>query len=364
MLSRVLASMWRPNGEPDLSLRRANLAALIQSLTPDEANFLKELMNRDPRSGRDPAAKFPVDIWILIADSLGTRDYVSALAVSRQWRSIWSEDAVARKIAMNNYPALLLSTEEPSKSIRDAIVQCHRLAEAQRHGIYKSVVAAKAQFRDEETFRMHPKCLFPVRHTSLQIQGCGHDPVCPVATQDPDDDRYTRLNPDTFLGCAQIVIRYYASGRIAWQSVFCSHDDAFDHEHNRHVNPIIVDELATRARRLYYPRGPDFPCRWVKLAALGDKFVVALSWPHHGSRTVYVAPAGESGPGYVHHDRIPSSNYSYAIQGRMDTGRCLETLPRDTAACITTCVHIWIQGGHDRLGYQPLVPLECRWCHP
>ncbi|KAK3321167.1 hypothetical protein B0T19DRAFT_260173 [Cercophora scortea] len=251
-----LASQLEALGS-DPQLRKTNLHHLVSSMTHFEVRDLREhLAKVDLRT--DIVARLPVELRVLVASHVDGADIISVLNVSRKWRDMWLQDDVVKLLADRWFPGFsqyhLLKGQ-----ITSVKPDLHKLfySAAQRHrarslGRFRSVFY-HGPFTNINDYRDRYFTLDPDCHPAGRDVRSRWDGFPPTM---PGPDRFPQVSPPDRL--------HYSHGRLAWVPEFPEPDNDL----------VIVDDLRTRLRRLYFVPYMAFHGSSAVVQALGDKLLV------------------------------------------------------------------------------------------
>ncbi|KAH8677873.1 hypothetical protein BX600DRAFT_450977 [Xylariales sp. PMI_506] len=255
-LSEAWANLTLANNVPDYRARRANLIALVDgdNLNHNEIRLLKSLLGSMTLQN-DFIPKLPIELVLEITDYLDEEDISTALAISSQWRSVFTGHRVLLRLAIRFFPWIAWNytnhTKEPGTADDgddDDDVE-----------VFKSSFVTALRHRLVLRHRASP--LF--RHQFLWADE-DH-----FVLSEQDYSEY----PTPELG--QHHDMKYAHRQIAWQP-------------ENHT--VVLDDLLHRSRRLYSVPGGKLLGPRLTLAALGDQLIVAtmgrriFAWDHRSGR--------------------------------------------------------------------------------
>ncbi|KAL0941500.1 F-box domain-containing protein [Colletotrichum truncatum] len=122
LLAEQFSLLLKPSdGAPDVLLRQENLKNLVDSLSPWELTYLRNVV-RDKHPVLASLSNLPREVIVMIARQISARDAIACSHVSKDWRSSMTDDFVINELLEIHFPGsshLLLgsSSEMPSQQL-------------------------------------------------------------------------------------------------------------------------------------------------------------------------------------------------------------------------------------------------------
>ncbi|KAE9574011.1 hypothetical protein CGCF415_v006458 [Colletotrichum fructicola] len=216
LLSEQFSHLKADDQASEILYRRANLEHLVDNLSPWELVALRTMVNaRTPQMSS--MSDLPSELVSMVAEYLTTKDALACAAVSKGWRTVWTEPSVAKHLVTTHFPELsaLLSLPSSHPHASDSPWETFVTAAGKTipriDGKFISTVAVSEMLYDilqTKTFEMDEK-------TVAYVEGA--------------IERGSRPSEHTERHFA------YSSGRLAW-----------------HVDPyaIFIDDLRNTTRSL------------------------------------------------------------------------------------------------------------------
>lgn len=241
-LARALDGLRLSTAEPDIQARAANLKALVTGphLSINELRLIKDLLS-SVTLHKDIVPNLPVELVILVTNHLGEEDIPVCLGVSRRWRATFMNERVLFYLADRWFPHLTWDIQ--ASSLQDEASRA-QLGLDFLHSLRK---------RLRLTRRLDPLLRPKIENHYLwdtelnfRLEGQAYSqfpaPNLPVTSH-----------------------ALYAHGRVAWQ---------------RETHTLVVDNLASRIRKILTFPGGKLLGPEMDVVALGDKLAVAYMDRH------------------------------------------------------------------------------------
>lgn len=241
-LSEALRQLEVPVGQLDPQARKAALVSVFEGglLNVDEVRLVKELLSKVTLQ-KDILPNLPLELVLAVTDHLDEIDILSCLTVSRGWNNAFMSDRVVFNLTDRFFPQLIRKGTKSEATVGDD--QCNQGMQLlgalrKRVGLMnRAVLGAPRKF--DNTYLWDTESQFKLQ-----------------------DQEYTQFAPPN-LPINQKAV--YAYGQVAWQ---------------RETHTLVIDNLVRRSRKIFSFPGGRLLGPEMKLAALGDKLVVATMDRH------------------------------------------------------------------------------------
>ncbi|KAJ0279017.1 hypothetical protein COL940_006992 [Colletotrichum noveboracense] len=113
LLSEQFSHLKADDQASEILYRRANLEHLVDNLSPWELVALRTMVNaRTPQMSS--MSDLPSELVSMVAEYLTTKDALACAAVSKGWRTVWTEPSVAKHLVTTHFPELSALVSLPS----------------------------------------------------------------------------------------------------------------------------------------------------------------------------------------------------------------------------------------------------------